>query len=105
MADAFNKLAQALLTATSATLVTAGTAAEIIIKHIRVINYSANSRWFTLYHDSADATGTIVYQQTVLAGGMAEFDGSIMLENSDTIQGYAEAATALTIAIYGVTVT
>ena len=105
MADAFNKLDTTVLSATSATLVTCGTAAEIIIKHIRVVNVTANTRWFTLYHDTADAAGTIMYQAPVLAYGWAEFDGSIFLENSDTIQGYAEAASALTIHIYGITVT
>ena len=105
MADAFNKLYAGVLTATSATLITAGTAAEVIIKHIRIVNVTANTRWFTFYHDTADAAGTIQYQTDVLAYGWAEFDGNIFLENSDTFRGYAEAAAALTCTIYGVTVT
>jgi len=104
MADAFNKLFGAALTATAATLVTAGTAAEVIIKHIRLVNTSANTRWVTLYQDTADAAGTILYQVDILAYGWAEFDGNIFLEASDTLQGYAED-TSISCTVYGITVT
>lgn len=105
MADAFKKLYQGQPGTSATTLYTVPASTAVIIKHIRVTNPTASDRTVKLWHDGTADANVILPAATVLAGGWAEFDGTILMEAADTLSGQASAATALTVTVYGDEVT
>ena len=105
MGDTFKLLYQGQLTITPAVLYTVPAFASCIIKHIRVTNPTGGPVSFRMWQSGVTDADLIVPAATILAGGWAEFDGSILAAASDTIAGSASANTSLTITIYGDEVT
>lgn len=101
MPETWSKLAQGQLGAAVAVLYTVPAGESVIVKHIRLVNRTATNRWAALWHDGATDAFAILPQTRVLSGGWGEFDGAMLLEAADTIQGQAEAAAAITYTIYG----
>ena len=105
MADAFKKLAQVVLGTTPSTLYTVPGATEAIVKHIRMVNTSGSDTTVKLWHDGSADGNVILPAVTVKAGGWAEFDGALLMEAADTLQGEAGAVTSITVTAYGDEVT
>jgi hypothetical protein len=102
MADTYKLLYQGQLGASVATLATVGTAKMWIIKNICVVNNDTSARTFGLYRQGTAAANVITPPNiSVPAGGMAEWDGTMALNDSETIRGGASVATQLTITISG----
>jgi len=104
--DAYKLLYQAQLGSSVATLATVGTGKGWIIKSIQVVNNDSSARTFALYRQGTAASNIITPPNiSVPAGGMAEWDGTMALNDAETIRGGASVASQLTITISGDEVT
>lgn len=101
MASAYKKLDQEELSGGNDTLYTVPASTETIVSHIRIVNTSGTDRTVKLWHDGTADANVILPPATVLAGGWAEFDGTILMEAADTLVALGEAASALTVTVYG----
>jgi hypothetical protein len=83
----------------AATLYTAPTGIRAVIKRIHIVNTDSSSHTFTL-SIGADAAATELYTTQALAAG-ATFDdyANYTLEPADILQGFASAASKLTIVV------
>lgn len=98
----YKKLYQGQPTATIAALYTVPASTATKILYIIVSNTTGSDRTIEFYHDGAVATNNILPPSTVVAGGFAEFDGELLMEASDTLQGKASVGATLSVAIYGI---
>jgi hypothetical protein len=112
MAETYKKLAQGQL------VVTAGTEAQkllyevatspsttTIIKNMKFVNLGAASNTIKLYHDGVAVGNVILPATNVAAGGYAEYEGTILLEPGDKLNGEASTAAEVTYTIYGLELT
>ena len=104
MAETFKKLAQGTVPASITALFTGVSGFHYVIKHMRFANFSGANQTLTLYQDGALSANIILPTSTILAGGWAEFEGAILLEDTGTIRGIASTVTTLTYTIYGLEV-
>tara|TARA_R100001086_G_C11790215_1_gene245978 strand:- start:37 stop:372 length:336 start_codon:yes stop_codon:yes gene_type:complete len=102
--DNFKQLHQSQLSTTAGALYTVPANHETIIKNITVVNNDTEALWFTLFHTTgttySEAT-TIIPEATIVAGGWAEWEGSMTLDASDVLGGDGEQASELTITVWG----
>jgi hypothetical protein len=107
MAETFKKLAQAQAGTSAATLYTSPATAgnSTIIKSIRIVNTDTSARWVKLYQAGTADSNLILPQTTIPAGGWAEFNGSIVMSNNETLSSQAEVASKVTITVSGVEIT
>ena len=81
-----------------------------LIRHMRVVNIDgSNAQELTLWHMPASGTPAnvnLIFPATdILAGGSAEFDGTIIMDSGDRLFAKAETATTLYLNIYGLELT
>ena len=94
--------AQVQLAASVATLATVGAGKGWIIKNITVVNNDTVARTFVLYRQGTAATNIITPPAiSVPANGMAEFDGTMCLNDGETLRGNASVASMLSICVSG----
>lgn len=107
MAETFKKLAQAQAGTSAATLYTSPASAgnSTIIKSIRIVNTDTSARWVKLYQAGTADSNLILPQTTIPAGGWAEFNGSLVMSNNETLSSQGEVASKLTITVSGVEIT
>ncbi len=102
MADTYKQLYQGQLGNTVATLATVGTGKMWIIKHISVVNNDSSARTFGLYRGGTAAANVITPpNMSIPAGGMAEWDGTMAMNDGETLRGGASVATQLTVTVDG----
>jgi len=106
MAETYKKLGQGTLTGsgTQDTLYTVPASTTAIIKHIRLVNYSTSSCMVKLWHDGTTDAYLILPATTIEAGGWGEWDGTFIMEASDTLNGEASAASSISYVLYGMEV-
>lgn len=106
MADTFKKLAQAQVAASpsTTTLYTVPGSTQTVVRHMRLVNTSGTDRTLKLWHDGTNNVNVILPATTIKAGGWAEFDGTLTMEDGDTLIGQASAGTAITVTAYGLEV-
>ena len=108
MAEAFKKLAQGRLPASDGTLklydVPGST--EGIIKSINLSNNTGTDRIVTLHHTdnsgTAADTNLILPGVNIVAGGFAEWEGTMTMAALTEIHGFAAAADAISYTIWGI---
>ena len=105
MAETYKKLAQGQMGTSSGTLYTVPSSTTAIIKYISLTNNTGTARTAQLFHDGTAATNSILPAVSIVAGGWAEFEGTIIMEAADTLAGDAEAATAISYTVYGLEIT
>lgn len=113
MADTFSRLAQAELTTTGSAvaLVTAGPSQTIIVRHIRIVNQSsAQSTGVKMWQTGTTNQDVILPTTDISAGGWAEFEGTIILNPTESLSVSKENSTSLTaenltVTAYGLTMT
>jgi len=98
----FKKLYQGQPTSSVAALYTVPADTATRITYIIVTNTTGSDRTIEFYHDGSAATNNILPPSTVKAGGFAEFDGELLMEAADTLQGKANVSATLSVAIYGI---
>ena len=102
--DNFKLLHQSQLSTTAGALYTVPANHETIVKNITVVNNDTEALWFTLFHTTgttySEAT-TIIPEATIVAGGWAEWEGSMAMDASDVLGGDGEQASELTITVWG----
>lgn len=102
MAETWKKLYQGTLPAASNQLLyTVPGATTAIIKHIRIVNYSAATQAVQMWHDGTADSNRILPSVSIEAGGWGEFEGTILMEASDTLYARTESASAVTVTVYG----
>ena len=108
MAIAEKQIAQVVLTTSSATIVTASSE-TLIIKQIRAVETSGAAVDFTIYHDddgTTYSTGTMIQPAVELpANGVMTDNGFIAVSNGGSIGAKASANTAITLTLYGASIT
>ena len=104
MAEAYKKLGQGQLPTTTAAIYTVPGSTEAIVKHMRFVNNDTEDLTFSLYHDGDTEAVCILPTATIEAGGWAEWDGTLVMEAADTLQGKASQATEITYTVYGLEV-
>jgi len=109
MAMAEKQIAQVTLGDTSATIVTAGDSERLVVKHIRVVNTSAATVSFTLYHDEDGTTydNTTIVQPAVTlpASGVITDLSYIAISPGGSLGGVASTAAVVTLTLYGASIT
>lgn len=104
--DAYKLLHQSQLGSSVSTLATVGSGKGWIIKSIQVVNNDSAARTFALYRQGTAASNIITPPNiSIPAGGMAEWDGTMALNDGETLRGGASVATQLTITVSGDEVT
>lgn len=101
MTDTFKKLYQGVLPAAAGVLATVGAGKTWIIKGIALVNTSGADQTAALWDGGTADGNAILPPSTIVAGGMAQFDGVLTLAAASTLQGKAGAATSITITVYG----
>jgi len=107
MTDLYSKLFQVDLTAlsTPVTLVTAGAAERVIVKHIRVVNQSTTvATAIKMFQTGTTVDDLILPSADIAVGGWAEFEGTIILDPSELLYASKETSTTLTTADITITV-
>ena len=111
MAEAFKKIVQGYFPATGGTrlLYEVPASTELIIKSINITNGSGTDREVTLYMtadgDTADNEQIILPGVNIIAGGFAEWEGTMCMEAATEIHGWAAAADVVTFTVTGVLIT
>ena len=114
MAEIYKHLHQGLVSNTSGGVATysapTSPVTTTIIRHMRVVNVdTSNACQLTLWHMPASgstASVNLIFPATdILAGGSAEFDGTIILDSGDRLFAMAETANDLYLNIYGLELT
>ena len=115
MAETYKKLAQGQLPTSVGQLYPCPANTTTIIRSIRLVNTDASAiHSVTLHHIDSGVTPSgatnILNGVNLAAGGWAEFDGTIILEAGDELQGLIGAsnsanATDITYTIYGLELT
>lgn len=113
MAESYEKLAQAKISVTTdAPAIPVGSylyespaGTQTIIKHIRVASIAGSgNRTFKMYHTDGAApvdANMIFPSMTVDDGGMAEFEGTILLDSLDRLYVRSDVANTLVMTVYG----
>jgi len=80
-----------------------------IIRHMRIVNIHSAAVQLTLWHMPAGGTpanANLIFPATdILAGGSAEYDGTIIMDSGDRLFAKAETITTLYLNIYGLELT
>ena len=113
MAEAYKHLHQGLVATTSGGAVTydapTSPVTTTIIRHMRVVNTHSAAVALTLWHMPASgntADVNLIFPATdILAGGSAEYDGTIIMDSGDRLFALAETANMLYLNIYGLELT
>lgn len=85
----------------AATLYTVPAATTTVVRHLRAVNATASAVTLDLYRNGSADANRITETITVPAGGAWEDDVYLPLAATDTIQGKAGTATALTVFVGG----
>lgn len=102
MPNTYKTLYEGQLPSSVTTLATVPANTAWIIKHISIVNADASDHTCALYRNgTTNAKLFTVPALKVVAGGLAEFTGTLTLEAGGTIAGVASAATQLTTIIDG----
>ena len=104
MADAYKVLYQGQLGSSVATLATVGASKSWIVKMITAVNTASGSRTFGLYVNGTGAANQVTSSSITLSANGTGFvwDGmSMTLAAGDTIAGGADAASKVTVTIFG----
>ena len=106
MAEAFKRLAQGRFAGSTAKIYDVPSSTEAIIKSINISNGSGADREVTLYHaangETADNEQLILPGVNVVAGGFAEWEGTMTMAALTEIHGFAAAADVVTYTLWGV---
>ena len=113
MAEAFKKLFQGYLpvvgdgSASAIKLYDVPPSTEAIIKSMNLTNSTGTAREATLYstangEDAADAEQMILPGVSIVAGGWAEWEGTMTMAATTEIHGFAAAGSAITFTIWGI---
>jgi hypothetical protein len=112
MPESFELLSQTRFTnSTSATVFTASSDEGTIIRHMRVTNnVPGNTVQFSMWHGSEVDADAILPASVIDNGGWAEFEGTIIVDNGQTIiakcdPGSAPGTIDVTLSIYGLRMT
>ena len=111
MAEAFKKIVQGYFPATGGTrlLYEVPASTELIIKSINITNGSAANAEVTLYMtadgDTADDEQIILPGVDIVAGGFAEWEGTMCMEAATEIHGWSETGGEVTFTVTGVLIT
>jgi hypothetical protein len=71
------------------------------VRSIKLVNVDAGARTARLWQDGSADVNTILPTTTLDGGGHGEWDGSMILEAADTIQGQADGASLVVCTGYG----
>jgi hypothetical protein len=92
------------LAAAAATLYTVPTGSTVILRHIRIANTTAGAVTFTLSIGTDAAGKRLASGKSIPANDIWDWSGFIVMLSTEIIQGFASAATSLTITVSGVEV-
>jgi hypothetical protein len=105
MAEAFKRLAQGYFASSSAKLYDVPSSTEGIIKAINISNNTSTAREVTLYHcdngDTPDNEQVILPGVSIVAGGFAEWEGTLTMAATTELYGFAASAGDITYTIWG----
>ena len=117
MAESYEKLGQALVPTVAlisvpsivAHIYESGVGVQTILKHIRVVSISGAPSDFRMWHAdagvspaSSGATANLIFPpMTIDAGGMAEFEGTILVDSLDRIYVATSVASSIIVTLYG----
>jgi hypothetical protein len=106
MAEAFKKLAQGRLAGSTAKLYDVPSSTEAIIKSINLSNNTGVDYIVTLHHvdngGSVADTNLILPGVNIVAGGFAEWEGTMTMAATTEIHGFAATADKISYTIWGI---
>jgi len=105
MAETYKKLAQGQLGTGSENMYTVPSSTTTIIKAIVLTNNTGGAQTAQIFHDGTDAATTILPAVPIAAGGWAEYEGTIIMEAADTLNGDSDATSSITYTVYGLEIT
>jgi hypothetical protein len=103
--DLYKVLYQGQLPSSTTSLYSPASGKGAIIRHWRIHNSDASSRTFSLYINGTAAANVWFKDVSLGAGESAEWDGTMALDDADSLQGIASAASQLTLTVFGDEVT
>jgi len=106
MAEAFKRLAQGYFANSVGKLYDVPSSTEAIIKAINITNNTGTDRIVTLYHgnngETPDNEQIILPGVNVVAGGFAEWEGTMTMAALTEIHGFAASNGDITYTIWGI---
>jgi hypothetical protein len=106
MAEAFKRLAQGRFDGSTAKIYDVPSSTEAIIKSMNISNNTATDRIVTLHHvdngGSTADTNLILPGVNIVAGGFAEWEGTMTMAALTEIHGFAAAADVISYTIWGI---
>ena len=104
MAEAYKKIDQREVPAAQTLIYTVPALTEAIVKHIKAVSTDAGDKWVKLWHTDGAApvdANLILPQTDISAGGMGEWEGTLLMEAGDRLYAEAETATSISLTVYG----
>jgi len=102
MAESYKKLHQSELTTSAAVVYTVPANTQTIVKHIRAVNSDATvTYWVSLWDGGSSDANLILPQTDIVAGGFFEIEATMCMDAGGTLQAQAQAATTITLTVYG----
>ena len=74
---------------------------QFTIKQVIINNISGIDRWFTISIGAVATTNTLMYRLPIAAYDTIIWDTALVLEYGETLQGLADAASAVTVTCTG----
>ena len=106
MAEAFKRLAQGRFAGSTAKIYDVPSSTEAIIKTMNISNNTGTDRIVTLHHvdngGSTADTNLILPGVNIVAGGFAEWEGTMTMAVLTEIHGFAAAANEISYTIWGI---
>lgn len=101
MTDTYKKLSQTQLPAAAAAQYTVPGATSAIIRSIVLVNTSGSPRTVSLFTDGSANSNKILDAYTIPANTRVEMNAIVTLAAAGAIWGVADAATSVTMTIFG----
>ena len=105
MAETYKTLAQETVDNSNDTIYTAPSNTTTIIRSMRAVNTTGTAATLKLFHGGTATANIILPFVTIEASGWAEFDGTIIMEATDTLVGISSVDEAINLTVYGLELT
>lgn len=99
--DSYKLLYQGQPGTSSSVVYSPGAGKSAIIKHMSFANATGIDRTLTIWRNGSAGANLVAPPITILANASGEWDGTIALGASDTLEMAASAATAITVTVDG----
>ena len=106
MPETFSVLAQLDLAISNAVpIYTVPALTQAVMKHIKIVNHDTAAHTVEMWQGGTATSNIILPELTLQGGEWAEFDGAMVGEAASAIHASSDAASAISLTMYGLEIT